>query len=426
MPAVCPRSQVYCRMEIVGPLAIVATLSLGLVTIADGQTATVRDSGGVEIVENIPSGVRRLYRVELSGVLTIGSEDRGPNFIFSAIPSAARLSDGSIAVADFASAEIRIFSSKGSFARKYGRRGDGPGEFRRLSYLYAGIKDTLFAWDAAHNRITVLAPNGRGVRTVALQPTSDRQLPSVSGLVHGGPIDDHVFAFRTGRHPATERRTVIRDTLVVALFSARGEYVRTVGSFLGLEQVRHASGTMRGPTGESRPAYSSSGTPFARETFLHSSADWLFVGDGDRAYEIYCFDGAGALKRIIRVLRPPRPVTSEVIARHRAQPADLPDRSFVRPVVSRTLPASSYPKTLPTYAGFIVDRSGRLWVKEYPLPGDLESRWNVFDQNGKMIGMVDTPAGLQITEIGVSYILGVWRDQEGVESVRLYTISSVQ
>jgi hypothetical protein len=39
-----------------------------------------------------------------------------------------------------------------------------------------------------------------------------------------------------------------------------------------------------------------------------------------------------------------------------------------------------------------------------------------------MLGVVETPPGLRISEIGSDFILGSWRNELGVEHVRIYEL----
>lgn len=90
----------------------------------------------------------------------------------------------------------------------------------------------------------------------------------------------------------------------------------------------------------------------------------------------------------------------------------------------RQFAAMLTPATLPSYADLLGDGGGRLWLREFLLPDEQArgERWTVFDADGRMLGTVATPAGLRVTEIGADYVLGVWKDEEDVEHVRLHRL----
>ena len=175
------------------------------------------------------------------------------------------------------------------------------------------------------------------------------------------------------------------------------------------------------PSGQMTPTYSVRGVPFARETVFRTSADGLYVGSGG-AYEILRYDAAGALSQIIRVRRDPVRVTRAMIAQHRKEPRRTPTYFGLRMDSDPKIDASWYPKTLPAHAAFRVDDAERLWVQDYPIPGELQRRWSVFDRDGALLGIVSTPSAIDVLEVGRTYLLGTWWDELEVEYLRMYPL----
>ncbi|MGH7460087.1 MAG: hypothetical protein ACREMA_03545 [Longimicrobiales bacterium] len=48
--------------------------------------------------------------------------------------------------------------------------------------------------------------------------------------------------------------------------------------------------------------------------------------------------------------------------------------------------------------------------------------WDVFDPNRRLRGQVETPANFIVARVTADQVVGVWRDDAGVEHVRSYTI----
>ena len=71
----------------------------------------------------------------------------------------------------------------------------------------------------------------------------------------------------------------------------------------------------------------------------------------------------------------------------------------------------------------LVDRLHHVWVRDFNQPGDDRAAWVVFDPEGRVQGRVETPAGLDIYEIGADYILGRNRDDLGVEYVERWRLT---
>ncbi len=65
---------------------------------------------------------------------------------------------------------------------------------------------------------------------------------------------------------------------------------------------------------------------------------------------------------------------------------------------------------------------GYLWVRAYDVPGHEANNWSVFDAEGTLRGAVELPPRFQPLDIGSDYVLGVWRDADDVEHVRMYAL----
>jgi hypothetical protein len=94
----------------------------------------VRDSAGVQIVENGPIKelppaflISPTPRMDLGGAKKSPDQELDPRAPFL---DAARLSDGRYVVSDMSA--VKVFDAKGRYVSTIGRSGDGPGEFRQL------------------------------------------------------------------------------------------------------------------------------------------------------------------------------------------------------------------------------------------------------------------------------------------------------
>lgn len=90
--------------------------------------------------------------------------------------------------------------------------------------------------------------------------------------------------------------------------------------------------------------------------------------------------------------------------------------------LARAYQEMQYPRVLPVYAPLLVDTQGNLWMGSYPVPGNGSVDWVVFSDSGANIGALRVPANLKIVDVGVDYVLGIWRDEVGVDSVRMYSL----
>ena len=166
------------------PAAVAAGLALALAGAAgpaESQEITIRsDSAGVEIVTSDPSRSDATCTLGDEPIFRVGNDEGDEAQWFSTIRGVGRLSDGSVAVIDDASAEIRIFDAAGRHLRSMGRHGEGPGEFRNAWKLWVLPGDTLWAGDYRPWRYNVFTRHGEWVRAVEMKPIYG----NLSQLVH--------------------------------------------------------------------------------------------------------------------------------------------------------------------------------------------------------------------------------------------------
>ena len=76
------------------------------------------------------------------------------------------MNDGTIAVPEYISQEIRVFDTTGRHLKTFGGSGEGPGEFQRLSGVYRFLGDSLAAFDGQLFRTTIFPLKSGNPRTI--------------------------------------------------------------------------------------------------------------------------------------------------------------------------------------------------------------------------------------------------------------------
>jgi hypothetical protein len=169
---------------------------------------------------------------------------------------------------------------------------------------------------------------------------------------------------------------------------------------------------------------------FGRETRIAAGGNpvRLFIGGmeaGSDGYEIRVYWPEGKLATLIRYGVPARPPREDEVDQarelERLRYATSPRPAEWVAEQLRTLPV---PETVPPHGDLRVDAEGNLWVQEWKVVPYERRRFSIFDPDGRLVAAVTTPEGLRITDIGADYVLGVWRDENGVEFVRLHTLRS--
>jgi len=87
------------------------------------------------------------------------------------------------------------------------------------------------------------------------------------------------------------------------------------------------------------------------------------------------------------------------------------------------LDAVSFHETMPWFSLLQTGADGTLWLQHYqPFFDKPVSRWMVIDSTGVWLGDVDLPPGFTPYEFGDGEVLGIWRDDLGIEYVHGYAI----
>lgn len=367
----------------------------------------VRDSAGVEIVENGGAAWKpgAGWRLSPEPSREIGEAEGADEYRFVRITGALRRSDGAIVVADAGVHELRFYDARGSFVRRAGGKGQGPGEFEQMGSAFQLMRgDSLVAYDVQLRRFSFFSSEGEFLRasTFDWSPTGFPRpvgvlddgslLVSINGVIAQGATKEGLV-----RHPATYLR---------ATFD--GEVLDTVATVPGSEQYVAASA---GGLAVTPPL-------FGRYPVQALRGDRIAVASND-AYEVSVYSAAGALERVIRRAREPRPITDadwDGLMRRNLEGMD----SEWRGDVQATYRKMTRPPAMPFFSSALFDDAGNLWLESFRAPSDARAEWTVFDRGGRMLGTVAFPDGFRPTHIGGDFVLGVAKDDLDVEYVREY------
>jgi hypothetical protein len=321
------------------------------------------------------------------------------------ITGALRRSDGSIAVADAGTHEIRLYDANGSFLRKSGGKGRGPGEFEQMGSAFQLLRgDSLVAYDVQLRRFSFFSSEGQFLRTSTFE-WSPAGFPRPIGILDDGSLlvsIDRVIA------QGETRQGLIRNPTSYLRATFRGEVLDTLATVPGSEQYVTTEG---GGLAVTPPL-------FGRYPVQALRGDQVAVASND-SYEIAVYSRESALKRVIRHTREPRPITDsdwDALMRSNLEGAD----SEWRGGLEATYRKMTRPAAMPFFSAAVFDDEGNLWLESFRAPSDARAEWTVFDAGGRMLGTVALPDGFRPTHIGGDFVLGVGRDDLDVEYVREY------
>jgi hypothetical protein len=396
------------------------TMLVSMVACSGGGqwTGTVTDSAGVQIVTNTDQGVWGPgEHWTLEEELRIGAVEGDEEYQFGQIGLIALDSRNRIFVMDMQARNIRVFSTDGVYEQTIGQPGSGPGEFGAgAAAIFIGPGDTLLAADLANQRVNLFAPDGSSAGSFPLR--IENGIPMSIVATRTGVVAEQVRPFSTPDRPSPDSLDVI------ITIGTDGEVVDTLMTFppgAGLDLANE-----RGPQR----------TLFAPEPVWTLSDDMqLFFGTTDQ-YRISVFGPDGNLQRILTKPSAPAPVTErdqemiwEVIEEQVR--SLVPPESFVE-IMARQRQAIGFADFFPAFVSMSIGPNGSVWVQHlrppaevteeeletYDMTQDIGSRdWDVFDPEGRYLGVVTMPPRFTPRIILEDRIYGVWRDDLDVQYV---------
>ena len=317
-----------------------------------------------------------------------------------------RLSDGSLAVANGGSNEVRIYSADGNHTASLGGEGDGPGEFRAIvGFDNAG--DSLIVLDA-NGRVTFFAPDRAllGTYSVPLPSGVIAESNAVVHLANGEIVIETRIRFMFGYEGES---AMLRQPGGLFRVDAAGGTVDSIGVTAGNEVFMHRN--------SGGGAFA--GIPlFGRDAFVATHAGRIFLGDAvDMQVEELTADGVSA--RIFRIPGYPLELSAAAFEREREARLAAPDE--LPPMIREFYQDLPVPDRRPAYADVKVDPTGAIWLRPFLAPneGDGPETWQVLGPDGAWLGGVEMPADFSVMEIGMDFVLGVYRDELDVEHPRM-------
>jgi len=334
--------------------------------------ATTRDSAGVTIVHlqtlasiAIPTWTSKtLYTTE-------GNDSLQSNSLqWSTWLHAVFTADTSLWIGN--GSDIVVLAPDGTFARRVGRRGDGPGEFHDIFMLGLAAHGSVFASDYETGRVAEFDRRGIPVRTVNhLVEYAGRETEPLTVLADGR-ILAVPWQWRPGRGnlPVLPGTPFKRDPVPLLVYDSTGKVVDTVGMWAGLERA--------------------SGLPvrFGRSAVFDSRGNATVIGVSD-SLDLSLFDGITLKARLIAPAEQRHATPAERAAWNAAALKEMGDDITDLLKVDDRLP--DLPQ-LPNIGGVVVDEHENIWVGAYIMPADTLRRWRVFSPQGKPMGQLDLPA----------------------------------
>jgi len=389
---------------------LLVLLASGAFLGCDGSGAPVedvvsRDSAGVTIVVNADVAELPVREVPESPTFRVGWAPEDPPL--ESISSGLLLPDGSAAFLDGQGALLYLVDSTGTVER-FGRRGEGPGEFARPASVFPLSDATLAVWDGGLNRLSRFTEDGEFLKSDLI---SEGGLLSVEprGVVGGHSLGlvPTSISFLAGQ---TESRWYGGPLVLRDLETLEPDSIGQVNLVLvEMEDGRPIANPF---------SYFGSGGVF----------DGGFVwGTNDRP-EIRWIGPDGSPDVVAHWTQQRLELDDQVWGQYadiaRSQNASAfqptPDDAFEETLRRQR---SAAPAQLPYFRQIHPTRDGVVWVSEYGLSPQYASRFLVISPEGRTSHWVTFPRPIRLLDVSSERVLGIEMDDYEVQSVVMYPIA---
>jgi hypothetical protein len=406
------------------PALVLAAACGGEAGGAADWAGTVEDSAGVQLVHNTLTPLWSEGSAwTLEDVMTIGEAAGDPDYQFGQIAGIGVASDGRIILVDQQAQHLKLFSPEGTYLKTIGQPGSGPGEFGPgVGPVLVGRADTLIVPDLGNQRVNVMKSDGSD--PASFRMSFERGIPARWDMMGDG---DLVYQLRSLNLPNSEQR----DTLDLIV---RADYT---GAILD---------TLMTPRRGESFSFTEDGQP--KRLVFAPEPVWSVVGeDGvsfaiNDAFRISVYDAAGTLTRIVSLPVERQPVTQgdidffiETVERLATE------QGAQQQQIELLLSTFNFADNFPAFLQMMPGPEGTLWVQRVQpptlLPADERETWNpqldmgstewdVFDAEGRYLGVVDMPHRFQPVTFRDDLVYGIWRDEFDVQYVRVMKILGLE
>jgi hypothetical protein len=375
---------------------------------------TITDSVGVQVVHNPATGMwRQSDRWTVTEVVRIGAAEGEPEYQFGMLGGMAVTGDGRIVAADVQGQHVKVFGADGVYQRTIGKPGAGPGELGLgIAAVIIGPADTLLVADWGNQRINVYLLDGTFVRSVRLDIRQG--LP----LRWEGTKDGHlVNQVRQVQFPGMPAPTDSLDAIVV----------RNSDGSVGDTLLKVPSGKTFALGGQ-RPEVKL----FASEPAWALYGSEVLYGMNDR-YGFGIYARGGAPRRMVEKPFTPAPIGhADQQAMMTAFEKLWKQFGLTQEQVAVAKQAIKFAERYPAYYQILEGIDGSVWVQGVQSPSnlppemqesynpqlDIGSRdWDVFDAEGRYLGVVTMPIRFQPVRFLGDKIYGIQRDELDVQYV---------
>jgi hypothetical protein len=369
---------------------------------------TPSDSAGVEVVTNMypaaDDSVVDLTNADATWTFGSGGESIVP---LSGVRGVIPIGDTLVAVANGQQAEILVVHRSGEIVERFGRIGEGPGEYGFMWYPWLAPPDTIVVYDPSLRRVTLTHVSGQVARIDLLISAATQAPADVGTALVSGRFSDGSYLITPNQLLPAERGTPGVSFRTITRYNPITETLHTIARLPYAETNMGTRGNAELFT-------------FAPLAMNIASGDKLVTGL-PTSFQFEVRTLSGDLLRTVRRSWTNIEVSERHIAAHHAASPQHPGESDQ--ARRERLAGIQYRDSFPAYERYgFVARDGDVWIPHYPLPEGISNRWSVFDSTGIWVRDVIVPRGVRVRAVAGDEVFTIRTDTLGVESVVVYSL----
>ena len=339
-------------------VALTACVKKEKVPVAAVYPVKIETIEGVRTLLNPAFPREGVVRYALQDDLTIGGEGGGAESVLNRPQFLDVDAQGDIYVLDWGDVEFKVFAPDGRLLRKFGKKGQGPGEFDIPAYFVLGADGRIFLLSGRQHQMITLDGSGKYLSSFKLD-----------GFCHGLAVDGlgHVYYTQmlTPEPGGSEEFRLMQNRKALFRSDVLGQEKTKLGEYLDVTMLMKMIKMGEGMASQSLTS---------RESYTTS---WL-VGPDDRVTigynKDYRLDVRDAdWKLLFRFGREFTPI------RHPEYKAD-----------------GAHPEFYPAFSDWhkFFDEKGNLWLEQYVEEGVKDHVYDVFSPEGIYLKQVRVPETL--------------------------------
>jgi hypothetical protein len=333
---------------------------------------TIEEEDGVTVIKNPKEPIYREEVFSLEEELSIGEVRGREEYMFSEIGTIAVDDEERIYVSDRKETHIKIFDKDGVYLITIGRKGQGPGEFERISGMQITHQKELLVFDMNMRRLSFFTVDGKLIETL-----------SISKL---RPFEINMNS---------KRNFIITSVALDLMTNQSISELKIYDTNLNLLKTI------------ATPSPSNLFNPFDSFDIWKLTKDDNIVYGYNETYELQILDSGGKIiKKIVKEYDPVKITKKE---KQEAEKKYSPRNKI------------DYPQFRPAYRYFTLDDEDRIYVQTSEKTEDGSGYYyDVFDSEGKYIAKIPLKARPQVLKKNKLYTIE--EDEEGFHMVKRYKV----